>query len=138
MARHPIGAITPAFLGSPTWGQHQKGLHNPCLSGSQSEGDRSGDRAGENLYGHYFAGGNLVGGGGFATLGIPKAPECLTHTLMCRPVLHFRAERFANQMATESSINSQHLKDSVGQALAKTVDPQNAVPLASSLHCRHP
>ena len=32
-----------------------------------------------HLYGDYFAAENVTGGG-FATLGIPKAPNCLTHT----------------------------------------------------------
>ena len=53
-----------------------------------------------------------MAGGEFATLGIPKAPNCLTHTLTCKPMLCSEADRFANQMATESSTTSQHLKES--------------------------
>ena len=47
---------------------------------------------------------------------------------------HNLAPQFANQMATESTISSQHLKECVvPNTCPKTVDPQNAVPLASSL-----
>ena len=91
-----------------------------------------------NLYGDYFAGGKFAGGN-FATLGIPKAPNCLTHTLTCKPMLCSEADRFANQMATESSTTSQHLKESaVPNTCPQTMDPKYAAPLASSLHCQHP
>ena len=41
------------------------------------------------LHGNYSAGEN------FATLGIPKAPNSLMHTFMCKPMLRSEAERFA-------------------------------------------
>ena len=50
-------------------------------------------------------------GEGLATAGIPKAPNCIMHTLACRPMLCSEAERFAHQMASESTIASQHLKE---------------------------
>ena len=78
------------------------------------------------------------GGGGFATLGIPKAPNCLTHTRTCKPLPHSEADSLANQMATESRIGSQHVKASaVPNTRPKSMDPQNAVPLASARPC-HP
>ena len=77
--------------------------------------------------------------GNFATLGTFKAPNCLTHTLTCKPMLRSEADRFANQVATESSISSQHLKESaVPSNCPKTMGPQYAVPLASSVpHQQH-
>ena len=50
--------------------------------------------------GLYFAGGDLVvgGGGGFATLGTPKPPDGLTRAhLKCKPMPCSEAERFPNQ-----------------------------------------
>ena len=52
------------------------------------------------------------GGGDSTTRENPKAPNGLTHTLTCRPMLRPEAERCARQMATESNTTSQHLKES--------------------------
>ena len=67
----------------------------------------------------------------------PPCSSCLTHTLTYTPMLHL--ERFANQIATESSITSQNLKEStVPNTCPKNMDPQHAVSLASSLPCDSP
>ena len=79
-----------------------------------------------------FARKNLAGGGGFATRGIPKAPPCLTHTPTCRPMLRSEADRFANQMATESGITSQLM---LFQTLAQKPRTHRAQ-CHSHLHCR--
>ena len=77
------------------------------------------------------------GGGGGATLGIPKAPNCLTHTVKVQAPAPFRGRYICKSTATESSFNSQHLKESaVPNTFPKTMDAQNAVPGASPLHCR--
>ena len=65
---------------------------------------------------HTGRGGGLVQGrfhegGDFATLINPKAPTA-SHTLTCKPILLLESERFANQVATEDSMSSQHLKES--------------------------
>ena len=81
-----------------------------------------------------FAGGNFVGG----RFRHPwKSQSCnrLTHTLTCQPMLRSESKRSTNQIATESSSSSQHLKESaVPNHCPKAMDSWNAVPLASS-HC---
>ena len=70
-------------------------------------------------------------------LEFPKLPS-LTHTLTCKPTLRSEAERSAHELAAESSISSQDLEESaVPNTCPKTMDRQNAVPLASSLHCQY-
>ena len=65
--------------------------------------------------------------------------NCLTHTLMCKPMLRSEAERVAQRITTATGISLQHLKESaVPNTCPKTMDPQNAVPLASPLPCQHP
>ena len=85
-------------------------------------------------------GGGVVRGfyrqGNLATVWRSQSSNCLTHALTCRSMLHAEPERLANHTATESSISSQHLKESaVLQNCLKPMEPQNAVPLASSLPC---
>ena len=63
----------------------------------------------------------------------PAHPHVQAHTL-----IRVRTIR-KNQMATESSITSQHLKESAPpNTCPKTMDPQNAAPLASSLPSDYP
>ena len=78
------------------------------------------------LYGGHFAG-EYFGGGDFATIGFPKLPAGLTHTLTCKPMLRFRGRKMC-KMATESSISSQHLKESATpKHLPEVCGPTNAI-----------
>ena len=72
------------------------------------------------------------------TLGNPNLPPASRTPQRASPC-SVQAERFAKQMATESSISSQNLKESaVPDTCPKNLDPQNSVPVASSLPCEHP
>ena len=44
--------------------------------------------------------------GNFATVAIPTAPNCLTHTLMCKPMLLSQRQKDLQIKVTESSIGS--------------------------------
>ena len=62
--------------------------------------------------------------GKVAPRGIPPTLPCVTHALTCRPTPRSEADRFANAMATERSISSQHLKESaVPNACPKDYGP---------------
>ena len=56
-----------------------------------------------------FVGGR--GGGGFRHNWKSHSSSCLTRTLTCNPMLRSESESVANQIATESSISSQYLKE---------------------------
>ena len=70
-------------------------------------------------------GGNFcTGRKNFPTLRNPQVPNCLKHSLPCKPMLRFRGRKICNKMATESTIISQHLKESaVPNTCPKTMDP---------------
>ena len=46
---------------------------------------------------------NFVGGY-FATFGIPKAPNCLTHTLMRKPMLGFRGKQICKSRPLKAAV----------------------------------
>ena len=76
----------------------------------------------------FISPGKIRGGGGFHHHWKPRSSNHLTHTLTCKPMLDSESERVTNQIATESSISSQYLKESaVPKKCPKTMDPENAV-----------
>ena len=73
-------------------------------------------------------------GGKLRHLWKSQSSNCLTHGLTCKPVLRSESERVTNQIATESSSSSRHLKESaVPNTCPKTMDPQNVAHW--HLHC---
>ena len=106
-----------AQAGVPTEGQYKHLLHLQTAPHRKRQGGRR----------EIWSGG-CVAGENFATLG----------TLTCQSMLRSNSHRFAKQNATGSSISPPHLKKSaVPNLCPKTMDHQYAVPLESSLPCRH-